>query len=165
MDHFLVIFHVESHSTPNCSIKEKQENPKCINCNNFGHVASWEECPSFLKLGKGKSTTKTNNRNNTFNSAEIRPNTSYAQALQPKNDQQRAALDGKPAEATSIPKNNNQYLQSESTDDFTIFDAIKELKSFFQLFAGLMGACKQMRNTPDKTDKLNIFFQAICTQV
>ncbi|GFU03909.1 hypothetical protein NPIL_469251 [Nephila pilipes] len=98
----------------------------------------------------------------------IRPNTTYAQALQPKTDQQRAALDGKPAEATSeprgenIPKNNNrQQQQPETADDFTIFDAIKELKNFFQLFPGLMGACKQMRDTPDKTDKLNIFFQAI----
>ncbi|GFT85397.1 hypothetical protein NPIL_70541 [Nephila pilipes] len=114
---------------------------------------------------------KTNNKNKTFNSVEIQPNTSYAQAFQPKTDQQRAALHGKPAEATSeprggnIPKNNSKYRQSKSTDDFTIFDAIKELKSFFQLFPGLLGACKQMRNNPDKTDKLNIFFQAICTQV
>ncbi|GFT97048.1 hypothetical protein NPIL_704751 [Nephila pilipes] len=99
------------------------------------------------------------------------PNTTYAQALNPKPDQQRAALDGKSTEATStprgenIPKNNNQNQQPESTDDFSIFDAIKELKNFFQLFPGLMGACKQMSDTPDKTDKLNIFFQAICTQI
>ncbi|GFS51358.1 hypothetical protein NPIL_88991 [Nephila pilipes] len=102
----------------------------------------------------------------------IRPNTTYAQALQPKTDQQRAALNGKPAKATSEPKgenipenNNRQQQQPETTDDFIIFDAIKELKNFFQLFPGLMGACKQMRDTPDKTDKLNIFFQAICSQV
>ncbi|GFU17639.1 hypothetical protein NPIL_382771 [Nephila pilipes] len=108
--------------------------------------------------GKGKATTKTNNRNKPFISNEIRPNTTYAQALQPKPDQQRAALDGKSAEATSepkeenIPNNNSQYHQTESTDDFTIFDAIKELESFFQLFPGLMGNCKQMKNALDKTD-------------
>ncbi|GFU34929.1 hypothetical protein NPIL_459681 [Nephila pilipes] len=93
------------------------------------------------------------------------------EALKPKPVQQRAALDEESTETTStprgenipIPKNNNP--QSESTDDFSIFDAIKELKNFFQLFPGLLGACKQMRNTPDKTDKLNIFFQAICTQI
>ncbi|GFU04797.1 hypothetical protein NPIL_241061, partial [Nephila pilipes] len=120
---------------------------------------------------KGQATTKTNNRNFIPQSSEIRPNTTYAQALKPKPDQQRAALDGESTETTStprgenipIPKNNNP--QSESTDDFSIFDAIKELKNFFQLFPGLLGACKQMRNTPDKTDKLNIFFQAICTQI
>ncbi|GFU55297.1 hypothetical protein NPIL_658701, partial [Nephila pilipes] len=74
------------------------------------------------------------------------PNTTYAQALNPKPDQQRAALDGKSTEATStprgenIPNNNNQNQQPELTDDFSIFDAIKELKNFFQLFPGLMGA-------------------------
>ncbi|GFT02464.1 hypothetical protein NPIL_415191 [Nephila pilipes] len=102
---------------------------------------------------------------------EIRPNITYAQVLKPIPVQQRAALDGEPTEATStprgenIPKNNSQTQQPELTEDFSIFDAIKELKNFFQLFPGLLGACKQMRNTPDKTDKLNIFFQAICTQI
>ncbi|GFT26087.1 hypothetical protein NPIL_561961 [Nephila pilipes] len=102
---------------------------------------------------------------------EIRPNITYAQALKPISVQQRAALDGESTEATftprgeNIPKNNNQTQQPELTDDFSIFDAIKELKNFFQLFPGLLGACKQMKNTPDKTDKLNIFFQAICTQI
>ncbi|GFU09229.1 hypothetical protein NPIL_506501 [Nephila pilipes] len=119
----------ESHSTPNCSIKEKPPNPKCINCQNFGHVASWKGCPSFPKLGKGKATTKTNNRNKPFTSNEIRPDTTFAQALKPNTVQQRAQLDGNPVKAPTIPRGennniNNQYQQSETSNGFTMFDAI-----------------------------------------
>ncbi|GFT95676.1 hypothetical protein NPIL_95671 [Nephila pilipes] len=111
-----------------------------------------------------------NRTNKPFTSNEIRPDTTFAQALKPKTVQQRAQLDGNPAEATTIPRGennniNNQCQQSETSNGFTLFDAIKELKTFFQLFPGLMGACEQMRKTSDKTDKLNIFFQAICTQI
>ncbi|GFS45123.1 hypothetical protein NPIL_390831 [Nephila pilipes] len=92
----------------------------------------------------GKATTK-NNRNKPFTSNEIKPNTTFAQALQPKTVQQRALLDGNPDEATTVPRgenviNNNQYQQSEAPNGFTMFDAIKELKTFFQLFPGLMEA-------------------------
>ncbi|GFX75389.1 uncharacterized protein TNCV_1724031 [Trichonephila clavipes] len=52
----------ENHRTGQCPIKEKIENPLCINCNTKGHMASSTECPLFPKPRKGTGKTATENR-------------------------------------------------------------------------------------------------------
>ncbi|GFU10760.1 uncharacterized protein TNCV_2387651 [Trichonephila clavipes] len=47
----------ENHRTGECSIKDKIENPLCINCNATGHMASSTECPLFPKPRKGTGKT------------------------------------------------------------------------------------------------------------
>ncbi|GFU33995.1 hypothetical protein NPIL_460131 [Nephila pilipes] len=86
--------------------------------------------------GKGQASTKSNNRNKTFTSNAVRPNTSYAQAINKNLPQQRALLDGGLAEATPEPREiNNQPISqnsnqpSESDNGFSMFDAIKDLHS------------------------------------
>ncbi|GFU35492.1 uncharacterized protein TNCV_564031 [Trichonephila clavipes] len=37
----------KDHATRNCHIKERQENPFCINCQDFGHSACYTKCPKF----------------------------------------------------------------------------------------------------------------------
>ncbi|GBM39875.1 hypothetical protein AVEN_254734-1 [Araneus ventricosus] len=37
----------EPHETRLCPIREKIENPTCINCKESGHVASWRGCPKY----------------------------------------------------------------------------------------------------------------------
>ncbi|GFV62662.1 probable RNA-directed DNA polymerase from transposon X-element [Trichonephila clavipes] len=51
----------ENHRTGECSIKEKIENPLCINCNTNGHMASSTECLSSLNPERvqGKQLQKT----------------------------------------------------------------------------------------------------------
>ncbi|GBN64465.1 hypothetical protein AVEN_105737-1 [Araneus ventricosus] len=40
----------ENHETRNCAITTKIVNPKCINCKESGHLASWQSCPMFPKI-------------------------------------------------------------------------------------------------------------------
>ncbi|GFT77056.1 uncharacterized protein TNCV_1099331 [Trichonephila clavipes] len=40
-------------ATRNCHIKERQENPFCINCQDFGHSACYTKCPKFPQPKKG----------------------------------------------------------------------------------------------------------------
>ncbi|GFU63032.1 probable RNA-directed DNA polymerase from transposon X-element [Trichonephila clavipes] len=42
----------KDHATRNCHIKERQENPFCINCQDFGHSACYTKCPKFPQLQK-----------------------------------------------------------------------------------------------------------------
>ncbi|GFW29803.1 nucleic-acid-binding protein from transposon X-element [Trichonephila clavipes] len=42
----------ESHRTNDCPIKEKIQNPVCINCNKTGHMANWSQCEEFQKNPK-----------------------------------------------------------------------------------------------------------------
>ncbi|GFY26488.1 nucleic-acid-binding protein from transposon X-element [Trichonephila clavipes] len=37
----------KNHATRNCLIKERQENPFCINCQDYGHSACYTKCPKF----------------------------------------------------------------------------------------------------------------------
>ncbi|GFU51336.1 uncharacterized protein TNCV_2941211 [Trichonephila clavipes] len=39
--------------TKQCPIKERQENPFCINCQEYGHSACYTKCPHFPKPKKG----------------------------------------------------------------------------------------------------------------
>ncbi|GFX31420.1 uncharacterized protein TNCV_432621 [Trichonephila clavipes] len=43
----------KDHATRNCHIKERQENPFCINCQDFGHSACYTKCPKFPQPKKG----------------------------------------------------------------------------------------------------------------
>ncbi|GFT75647.1 uncharacterized protein TNCV_1136051 [Trichonephila clavipes] len=37
----------KEHATKNCHLKERQLNPFCINCQDFGHSACYTKCPKF----------------------------------------------------------------------------------------------------------------------
>ncbi|GBN51190.1 hypothetical protein AVEN_8507-1, partial [Araneus ventricosus] len=78
----------QPHETNTCNIKEKVENPQCINCGQTGHVASYRGCPKFPK-----PNTPQQNRANYFNSQPrtfnrnsniVRQNVSYSRALNPQ---------------------------------------------------------------------------------
>ncbi|GFT72955.1 uncharacterized protein TNCV_1976611 [Trichonephila clavipes] len=43
----------KNHATRNCLIKERQENPFCINCQDYGHSACYTKCPKFPQPKKG----------------------------------------------------------------------------------------------------------------
>ncbi|GFW10619.1 uncharacterized protein TNCV_894141 [Trichonephila clavipes] len=42
----------KQHLTKDCEIKERQENPFCINCEAYGHTACYTKCPKFPKPKK-----------------------------------------------------------------------------------------------------------------
>ncbi|GBN99713.1 hypothetical protein AVEN_244207-1 [Araneus ventricosus] len=50
----------------------KITNPKCINCGNEGHLASWRGCKKF------KPKAKTNPKTNFFQSRPVDPSITYA---------------------------------------------------------------------------------------
>ncbi|GFX16463.1 uncharacterized protein TNCV_601861 [Trichonephila clavipes] len=43
----------KDHATRNCLIKERQENPFCINCQDYGHSACYTKYPKFPQPKKG----------------------------------------------------------------------------------------------------------------
>ncbi|GFT28432.1 uncharacterized protein TNCV_428501 [Trichonephila clavipes] len=52
----------KEHPTKECDIKEKQENPYCINCNAYGHTACYTKCPNFPKPRKGSPLLNRNSK-------------------------------------------------------------------------------------------------------
>ncbi|GFS91419.1 uncharacterized protein TNCV_4548121 [Trichonephila clavipes] len=57
------------HRSPNkdCDIKEMQENPYCINCNAYGHIACYTKCPNFPKPKKASPLLNRNSKKFTSN--------------------------------------------------------------------------------------------------
>ncbi|GFU98702.1 uncharacterized protein TNCV_124721 [Trichonephila clavipes] len=49
----------KAHLTKDCDIKERQENPYCINCEVYGHTACYTKCPKFPKPKKGSLLKQT----------------------------------------------------------------------------------------------------------
>ncbi|GFU44785.1 uncharacterized protein TNCV_3150791 [Trichonephila clavipes] len=64
----------KEHPTRQCPIKERQENPFCINCQEDGHSACYTKCPKFPKPKKGMPLTA----NKTFESNVRREGVSFA---------------------------------------------------------------------------------------
>ncbi|GFU97124.1 uncharacterized protein TNCV_4642171 [Trichonephila clavipes] len=52
----------KEHLTKDCEIKERQENPYCINCEAYGHTACYTKCPKFPKPKKGTPIANRNNK-------------------------------------------------------------------------------------------------------
>ncbi|GFV35049.1 uncharacterized protein TNCV_1885871 [Trichonephila clavipes] len=57
----------KEHPTKDCDIKERQENPYCINCNAYGHTACYTKCPNFPKPRKGSPLVNRNSKKFTSN--------------------------------------------------------------------------------------------------
>ncbi|GFX08206.1 nucleic-acid-binding protein from transposon X-element [Trichonephila clavipes] len=55
----------ESHRTNECPIKDKIQNPLCINCNKTGHMANWSQCEEFPKRKPRKGETIRNRNTST----------------------------------------------------------------------------------------------------
>ncbi|GFX63918.1 probable RNA-directed DNA polymerase from transposon X-element [Trichonephila clavipes] len=156
----------EEHRTGQCSIKEKINNPTCINCNAKGHMASSTECPLFPKPRKGKGQPQKENkkRNETTQaSAAINtPSLSYAQVVQGKKPQQRAAR-GTDSSASNNDNNNKfQGINLEAINastgqegEFSFLHAIFEMKKIFDYFPNLISEMKKSSQCSDPTDKLH----------
>ncbi|GFY07579.1 uncharacterized protein TNCV_3650861 [Trichonephila clavipes] len=64
----------KEHPTRQCPIKERQENPFCINCQEYVHSACYTKCSKFPKPKKGTPLTA----NKTFESNVRREGVSFA---------------------------------------------------------------------------------------
>ncbi|GFU50464.1 probable RNA-directed DNA polymerase from transposon X-element [Trichonephila clavipes] len=129
----------QEHRTSDCPIKEKIDNPECINCKTKGHMANYSQCPKFPKTKPKKGDALTDkNKNNpndnrpTFNSTKTTPNISYANAA--KNEQQMAAQNSVSESATNSSESNiepkNQYSApcSDTVAHTGIFQGVRGRK-------------------------------------
>ncbi|GFW71941.1 nucleic-acid-binding protein from transposon X-element [Trichonephila clavipes] len=78
----------ESHLTNECPIKEKIENPVCINCNKTGHMANWSQCEEFPKRKprkgetiRNRNTSTETNKTSKHRSPQISPSQLLSRAL------------------------------------------------------------------------------------
>ncbi|GFV27152.1 hypothetical protein TNCV_1817061 [Trichonephila clavipes] len=139
-------------------------------------MASSTECPLFPKPRKGKGQPQKENkkRNETTQaSAAINtPSLSYAQVVQGKKPQQRAAR-GTDSSASNNDNNNKfQGINLEAINastgqegEFSFLHAIFEIKKIFDYFPNLISEMKKSSQCSDPTDKLHCLLKGICTSI
>ncbi|GFY43599.1 hypothetical protein TNIN_358941 [Trichonephila inaurata madagascariensis] len=167
----------ENHRSGQCEVKEKIENPLCINRNNRGHMASSTECPLFPKprKGTGKSATENRKRNeiNQKTTPTVIPGFTFAQVSNPNKSQQMAAQ-GNASSASnqnqSQAKNSkNEAINMEAinaiqndSNEFGFLQAILEIQKNVSLFPSLLSEMKISYNCTNPADKLNCLLKGVC---
>ncbi|GFV69556.1 uncharacterized protein TNCV_2779711 [Trichonephila clavipes] len=69
----------KNHATRNCLMKERQENPFCINCQDYGHSACYTKCPKFPSRKRNPIRKPQEKRN--FASKWIKEGISFANVV------------------------------------------------------------------------------------
>ncbi|GBN23919.1 hypothetical protein AVEN_65784-1 [Araneus ventricosus] len=127
-----------NHETRDCDIKNKIDNPTCINCEGEGHLASWRGCPKF---------PKTNNRP---------PIPTYAQKLKSNLNKTTNPINQNNPPVTE-PITTNQDMR----DFQTIAKALKTVKEALNEFPNLLEISKALIKTKDKVERLNLLLKLI----
>ncbi|GFW38606.1 uncharacterized protein TNCV_3879751 [Trichonephila clavipes] len=71
----------KEHTTKECDITSRLENPYCINCLQYGHSACFTKCPKFPKPRKGAPILNRNKLNTNFNNSKVVEGLSFANVL------------------------------------------------------------------------------------
>ncbi|GBM19569.1 hypothetical protein AVEN_274106-1 [Araneus ventricosus] len=149
------------HETNKCSITSTIPNPKCINCGEVGHVASYRGCKMFPK----KTTPQQNRTNNfisnrsTFNpeTNRIRENFSFARVTNPQQRQETAP----PTQTYPVPSTNVQQINLTDNSLRDMVEGINELKKLLLEFPNLFTTLKSLKDVKDPIAKIQILAHAI----
>ncbi|GFW10158.1 uncharacterized protein TNCV_2569421 [Trichonephila clavipes] len=68
----------KEHTTKECDINSRLENPYCINCLQYGHSACYTKCPKFPKPRKGAPIVNRTKHNANFNNNKVVEGLSFA---------------------------------------------------------------------------------------
>ncbi|GFR20788.1 nucleic-acid-binding protein from transposon X-element [Trichonephila clavata] len=146
------------HRTGDCHIKEKIENPQCINCKETGHLANSRKCSAFPQQKPKKGATEQNPKKPVnFTSKIAETSLSYANAS--KNRQQGSAPDA--TSEPAIKKRPESGETSTSSNTFGFMTAITEFRKLFQELPGILAAGKALRNAATLEEKADIYFEAV----
>ncbi|GFT29847.1 nucleic-acid-binding protein from transposon X-element [Trichonephila clavipes] len=145
----------ESHRTSECPIKEKIENPVCINCNKTGHMANWSQCEEFPKRKPRKGETIRNRNTSTETnktSKQVTPNLSFAAAFSGASNKNNTPG------TSATPKETPSTNEKSNEKDFGFKDAINELRRFFLDYPFLLEMGRQFSYAKDE-ERIDIFYQ------
>ncbi|GFW95247.1 uncharacterized protein TNCV_314491 [Trichonephila clavipes] len=139
----------KEHLTKDCEIKDRQENPYCINCEAYGHTACYTKCPKFPK--PKKDTPIANRNNKVFTSNNVVEGISFANMVSGKpknNDPQTTNTNKTTSERQSHPITppTDEISLSDFQDLITLF---KIVSNIFKQFPKLKQIIPELKKTKD----------------
>ncbi|GFY31944.1 nucleic-acid-binding protein from transposon X-element [Trichonephila clavipes] len=120
----------KEHLTKNCEIKERQNNPYCINCETYGHTACYTKCPKFPKPKKGSPLE--NRHKKAFNSNNVVEGISFANMVSGKTKN----TESQPTNTKSSNPERQSHPTTPPTDEINSSD-FQDLISLFKIISNI----------------------------
>ncbi|GFT39530.1 uncharacterized protein TNCV_591571 [Trichonephila clavipes] len=151
----------KEHLTKNCDIKERQDNPFCINCETYGHTACYTKCPKFPKPRLGNPIENRNKK--VFTSKNVVEGISFASMVseKPKNaDPQPSSTNSNNTERQShrSPPPTDEINSSDFQDLLALF---KIVFNIFKQFPKLKQIMPDLKKTNDSQKQLCMLLEAV----
>ncbi|GFW28099.1 nucleic-acid-binding protein from transposon X-element [Trichonephila clavipes] len=145
----------KAHLTKNCEIKERQENPFCINCEVYGHTACYTKCPKFPKPKNGNPITNRNKK--VFTSNNVVEGISFANMVTGKTKNS----DPQPTN-TNRPKPERQSHPNPPPSDETNSSDFQDIISLFKIVSNIFKQFPKLKQIIPDLKKTNDFKKQAC---
>ncbi|GFV75403.1 uncharacterized protein TNCV_1482491 [Trichonephila clavipes] len=145
----------EEHLTKNCEIKERQENPYCINCETYGHTACYTKCPIFPKPKLGNPIVNRNKK--VFTSNNVVEGISFANMVSGKNKN----TDPQPANTSRSNPKRQSHPNSPPTDEINS-SAFQDLISLFKIVSNIFKQFPKLKQIIPELKKTKDFQKQAC---
>ncbi|GFU36991.1 PRE_C2HC domain-containing protein [Trichonephila clavipes] len=150
----------KDHPTKQCQIKERQENPFCINCQEYGHSACYTKCPHFPKPRKGSPLPKTP----TFNNNKCKEGVSFANIVSGINSPPLSTPnenDNIQANANKNSKENHGINKEETSDLAQVIELISLISNILKKSPEIIQILKNLKSTKDETAQTYLLVEAL----
>ncbi|GFU78397.1 uncharacterized protein TNCV_2300131 [Trichonephila clavipes] len=145
----------KEHLTKNCDIKERQDNPFCINCETYGHTACYTKCPKFPKPRLGNPIENRNKK--FFTSKNVVEGISFASMVsgKPKN------ADPQPSSTNSNNTARQSHRSPPPTDEINSSD-FQDLLALFKIVSNIFKQFPKLKQIMPDLKKTNDFQKQLC---
>ncbi|GFT39186.1 uncharacterized protein TNCV_2897101 [Trichonephila clavipes] len=155
----------KDHATRNCHIKERQQNPFCINCQDFGHSACYTKCPKFPQPKKGAAFSNPIARKN-FSSKWTKEGTSFANVISGEIPSQTPT---KIENQTVNEKENSssEFLTQEtnSSDFSQVLELINTISNLVKKNAKILDLLSKFKTAKSDEEKTCLLAEAIMNNI
>ncbi|GFW66380.1 uncharacterized protein TNCV_3433421 [Trichonephila clavipes] len=147
----------KEHPTRQCPIKERQDNPFCINCQEYGHSACYTKCLKFPKPKKGSPLSA----NKTFESNVHREGVSFANVV--------SGTPTKVAKLTEKANENSnnkvfrgiQLNENNNSDLAQVIELVSIISNILKRSPEILQLLPKLKNTEDDKAKALLLFEAM----
>ncbi|GFY04923.1 nucleic-acid-binding protein from transposon X-element [Trichonephila clavipes] len=144
----------KEHTTKECEINSRLENPYCINCHQYGHSACYTKCLNFPKPRKGSPTVNRTKNNPNFNSNKVVEGLSFANVLSgntPISNPPQIEINSQESQNTSQSQINTEANSNETQNIMDLFKIIVNIVKQFQKLIQILPVLKATNDMKEQT--------------
>ncbi|GFW65525.1 putative RNA-directed DNA polymerase from transposon X-element [Trichonephila clavipes] len=144
----------KEHTTKECDITSRLENPYCINCLQYGHSACYTKCPKFPKPRNGTPILNRNKQNTNFNNSKVVEGMSFANVLSgntPPSNPPQTESNSQESQSTSQSHKNTENNVNETQNIMELFKIITNIVKQFPKLIQILPALKATEDMKEQT--------------